>query len=243
MTPHNRAEKNQIAKNVLLPGDPLRAKFAAERFLDGAELVTDVRNVLGYTGTYKGVPVTVMASGMGGPSAGIYSYELYKFYDVDRIIRIGTSGGLQRELEVGELIFALTSSTDTGWAHQYDLKGTLSPAPDFETLEAALQSVKALGYKYTAGMIFSSDCFSSYNALGSDSWKKWASLGALAQDMETYALYSTAQYLKKKALSILTMTDNCVTGESFKDEERMEGNGKMIKVALETIWRLNDKDN
>ncbi len=243
MTPHNRAEKNQIAKNVLLPGDPLRAKFAAERFLDGAELVTDVRNVLGYTGTYKGVPVTVMASGMGGPSAGIYSYELYKFYDVDRIIRIGTSGGLQRELEVGELIFALTSSTDTGWAHQYDLKGTLSPSPDFETLEAALQSVKALGYEYTAGMIFSSDCFSSYNALGSDSWKKWASLGALAQDMETYALYSTAQYLKKKALSILTMTDNCVTGESFKDEERMEGNGKMIKVALETIWRLNDKDN
>ncbi len=243
MTPHNRAENNQIAKNVLLPGDPLRAKFAAERFLDGAELVTDVRNVLGYTGTYKGVPVTVMASGMGGPSAGIYSYELYKFYDVDRIIRIGTSGGLQRELEVGELIFALTSSTDTGWAHQYDLKGTLSPAPDFETLEAALDSVKALGYEYTAGMIFSSDCFSSYNALGSDSWKKWASLGALAQDMETYALYSTAQYLKKKALSILTMTDNCVTGESFKDEERMEGNGKMIKVALETIWRLNDKDN
>ena len=228
---------------MLLPGDPLRAKFAAERFLDGAELVTDVRNVLGYTGTYKGVPVTVMASGMGGPSAGIYSYELYKFYDVDRIIRIGTSGGLQRELEVGELIFALTSSTDTGWAHQYDLKGTLSPSPDFETLEAALQSVKALGYEYTAGMIFSSDCFSSYNALGSDSWKKWASLGALAQDMETYALYSTAQYLKKKALSILTMTDNCVTGESFKDEERMEGNGKMIKVALETIWRLNDKDN
>lgn len=243
MTPHNRAENNQIAKNVLLPGDPLRAKFAAERFLDGAELVTDVRNVLGYTGTYKGVPVTVMASGMGGPSAGIYSYELYKFYDVDRIIRIGTSGGLQRELEVGELIFALTSSTDTGWAHQYDLKGTLSPAPDFETLEAAIESVKALGYEYTAGMIFSSDCFSSYNALGSDSWKKWAALGALAQDMETYALYSTAQYLKKKALSILTMTDNCVTGESFKDEERMEGNGKMIKVALETIWRLHDKDN
>ena len=126
MTPHNRASIGEIAKSVLLPGDPLRAEFAAENFLEDAHLVTDVRNVLGYTGFYKGIPVTVMASGMGGPSAGIYSYELFTHYDVDRIIRIGTSGGLQGDIKVGSLILAMSASTDSGWAHQYDLKGTPS---------------------------------------------------------------------------------------------------------------------
>ncbi len=243
MSPHNRASKDEIAKNILMPGDPLRAKFAAEGFLENARLVTDVRNMLGYTGYYHGVPVTVMASGMGGASAGIYSYELFKLYDADRIIRIGTAGGLKKELKVGELIFPLTASTDSGWAHQYDLKGTFSPAPDFETLEVAIESANSLRLDYSAGMVFSSDCFSQYNALGPDSWKSWARMGAIAQDMETYALYSNAMYLNKKALSILTMTDNLVTGESFNDEDRMNGNSNMIKAALETIRRLNDKDN
>ncbi len=243
MSPHNRASKDEIAKNILMPGDPLRAKFAAESFLENARLVTDVRNMLGYTGYYHGVPVTVMASGMGGASAGIYSYELFKLYDADRIIRIGTAGGLKKELKVGELIFPLTASTDSGWAHQYDLKGTFSPAPDFETLEVAIESANSLRLDYSTGMVFSSDCFSQYNALGPDSWKSWARMGAIAQDMETYALYSNAMYLNKKALSILTMTDNLVTGESFNDEDRMNGNSNMIKAALETIRRLNDKDN
>lgn len=239
MTPHNRAAKGEIAKSVLLPGDPLRAEFAAENFLDNAQLVTDVRNVLGYTGTYKGIPVTVMASGMGGPSAGIYSYELFTEYDADRIIRIGTSGGLQKELSVGSLVLAMSASTDSGWASQYDLHGTFSPVPDFGLFMAAAESASSLGYDYTAGMVFSSDCFSQYNALGPDSWKKWAAIGALVQDMETYALYSTAMYTHKRALSILTMTDNCVTGESFKPEDRMKGNSAMIEVALETIRRSN----
>ncbi len=243
MTPHNRADKNEIAKNILMPGDPLRARFAAESYLEDARLVTDVRNMLGYTGTYHGIPVTVMASGMGGASAGIYSYELFKLYDADRIIRIGTAGGLKSNLRVGELIFPLTASTDSGWAHQYSLKGTFSPAPDFETLQAAIESAEAMKLDYSAGMVLSSDCFSQYNALGPDSWKAWARMGAIAQDMETYALYSNAMYLGKRALSILTMTDNCVTGESFRDEDRMNGNINMIKVALETIRRLNDKDN
>lgn len=243
MTPHNRADKREIAKNVLMPGDPLRARFAAENFLDNAKLVTDIRNVLGYTGYYHGIPVTVMASGMGGASAGIYSYELFKLYDADRIIRIGTAGGLKSSLKVGELIFPLTASTDSGWAFQYNLKGTFSPAPDFETLQRAIESAQSMNLDYSAGMVLSSDCFSQYNALGPDSWKSWAEMGAIAQDMETYALYSNAMYLGKKALSILTMTDNCVTGESFRDEDRMNGNINMIKVALETIRRLNDKDN
>lgn len=242
-SPHNRARKDEIAKNILLPGDPLRAKFAAEEYLDNAKLVTDIRNILGYTGFYKGIPVTIMASGMGGASAGIYSYELFKIYDADRIIRIGTAGGLSEDLKVGELVFPLSASTDSGWAHQYNLKGTFSPAPDFETLQAAIESADSLKLLYTAGMVFSSDCFSQYNALGPDSWKAWADMGAIVQDMETYALYSTAMYLKKKALSILTMTDNCVTGASFKDEERMDGNRNMIVVALETVRRLYDKDN
>ena len=243
MTPHNRAEIGEIAKSVLLPGDPLRAEFAAENFLEDAHLVTDVRNMLGYTGFYKGIPVTVMASGMGGPSAGIYSYELFTHYDVDRIIRIGTSGGLQRDIRVGSLILAMSASTDSGWAHQYDLKGTLSPVPDYQLFKTAAECADSLGHEYRAGMVFSSDCFSQYNALGSDSWKRWAEMGALAQDMETYALYSTALYTHKKALSILTMTDNCASGESFSDDQRMVGNSAMIEVALETVRRCNEQYN
>ncbi len=239
MTPHNRAAVGEIAKSVLLPGDPLRAEFAARNFLEDARLVTDVRGIPGYTGCYEGIPVTVMASGMGGPSAGIYSYELFTHYGVDRIIRIGTSGGLQREIRVGSIVLAMSASTDSAWASQYGLPGTFSPVPDYGLFKAAADSAEALGITFAAGMVFSSDCFSQYNALGSDSWRKWAAMGALVQDMETYALYSTAHYTHKKALSILTMTDSCVTGESFRDEERMQGNSAMIRVALETIRRQN----
>ena len=235
MTPHNRAKIGEIAKNVLLPGDPNRAKSVAENFFEESRLVTDVRGILGYTGLYKGLEVSVMASRMGGPSAGIYSYELFNHYGVENIVRIGTSGGLQKSLSVGELVLAMSASTDSAWAHQYNLSGTFSPCPDITLFCSALKKAEELDLKHTAGMVFSSDCFSSYNALGEGEWKKWANMGALVQDMETYALYSTAMYLKKKALSILTMTDNCVTGESFKDEERMEGNRNMITLALETL--------
>ena len=176
-----------------------------------------------------------MASGMGGASAGIYSYELYRFYDVETIVRIGTSGGLRKELLPGDLVLAMTASTDSAWAHQYSLNGTLSPAPDFDLFKSAVKCAEALGLRYTAGMVFSSDLFSSYNALGEGEWKKWAAMGALVQDMETYALYSTAMYLGKRALSILTMTDNGVTGQSFRNEERMKGNSAMIRLALETL--------
>lgn len=241
MTPHNRGEKGDFAKIVLMPGDPLRAKFTADNFFEKPKLVTDVRNVLGYTGYYKGVRVSVMASGMGGPSAGIYSYELYTEYDVESIIRIGTSGGLQKELEVGELILALTCSTDSSYAHQYGLSGSFAPCCDYDMLKVASNIADKEKTKYRAGMVFSSDYFSQYNALGSDEWKKWARMGALTQDMETMSLYSNAMYLKKKALSILTVTDNVVTGKGFKDEERMEGNRKMIHLALETALELSNK--
>ncbi|MBQ0070505.1 MAG: purine-nucleoside phosphorylase, partial [Spirochaetales bacterium] len=136
-TPHNRAKKGEFAKTVLFPGDPLRAKYCAENFFENPRLVTDVRNVLGYTGTYKGVPVSVMSSGMGGPSAGIYSYELFTEYDVDNIIRIGTSGGLQKDIPVGALILAMTCSTDQNWAMQYNLHGTLAPCADYRLFSTA----------------------------------------------------------------------------------------------------------
>lgn len=241
MTPHNRAEKGDFAKTVLFPGDPLRAKFCAENYFEKPRLITDVRNVLGYSGYYKGMPISVMSSGMGGASAGIYSYELFTYYDVDNIIRIGTSGGLQKEIPVGALILALTCSTDQAWANQYNLHGTLAPCVSFPLFEKALECVKKMNTPYYCGMVFSSDYFSTYNALGPDEWKSFASLGALAQDMETMALYCNAMYTHKNALSILTMTDNCVTGESFKNEERMKGNRKMIELALETAYEVNNK--
>ena len=234
MTPHNRAKVGEIAKTVLMPGDPNRAKFCAENYFENPRLVTDVRGILGYTGTYKGMPISVMASGMGAASIGIYSYELFTHYSVDAIIRIGTSGGLQPYLPVGALVLALTCSTDHSWASQYNLKGTLAPCVDYPLLENAVECAKRDNRDYWCGMVFSSEYFSSYNALGTDEWKSFAAMGALVQDMETHALYCNAMYTKKRALSILTMTDNVVTGESFKDEERMEGNRAMIELALET---------
>jgi purine-nucleoside phosphorylase len=232
MTPHNSAEKGEIAKVVLAPGDPLRAKLVAERYLSDAEQVTSVRNVLGYTGLYEGKRVSVMATGMGGPSIGIYSHELFTEYDVQAIIRIGTCGGLSNAVEVGDLVMAMTASTDSAWAHQYNLKGTLSPACDPDLLVSSLAIAKKMHISSHAGMVFSSDLFSSYNALGADSWKAWAKLGALAQDMETYALYATGAYHQKRSLSLLTMTDRCVTGEGFGDEMRTTGLYPMLEVAL-----------
>ena len=236
MTAHNRAKKGEIAPIVLAPGDPLRAKLVAEKFLTDSRLVTDVRNILGYTGLYKGKEVSVLSTGMGGPSIGIYSYELFTEYDVEAIIRIGTCGGLQDNIGVGDLVFAMTASTDSAWAHQYNLKGTLSPACDATLLLEADKQAKILGYVHHLGMVFSSDLFSSYNALGEDSWKAWARMGALTQDMESYALYATAAWCAKRALSILTMTDSCVTGIGLPDEKRMTALYPMISVALQTAW-------
>jgi purine-nucleoside phosphorylase len=233
-TPHNAAEKSQIAKTVLLPGDPHRAQYIAEKYLPDSVQVTSVRGMLGFTGTWKGSPLTVMGSGMGGPSVGIYSYELFHIYGVDRIIRIGTAGGLQDDLPVGSLVFAMTASTDSAYAHQYKLPGTFSPCADHALLERAVASARSRGIAFRAGAVFSSDLFSSYNALGpEESWKVWARMGCLAQDMETYALYCNAHWLKKRTLSILTHTDSCVTGEGLPQERRMTALHAMFDVALD----------
>ncbi len=237
MTPHNAAPKGSIAPIVLAPGDPNRARLVAERYLTGAKLVSEVRGMAAYSGTFEGMPISVMGTGMGSPSAGIYTYELYTAYEVETIIRIGTSGGLQESIAVGDLILALTASTDSSWAHQYQLKGTFSPVCDSALLFQAAQSAAELGIAAHSGMVYSSDLFSTYNALGEESWRAWARMGALAQDMETYALYSTAMWTGKRALSILTMTDCCVTGEGFSDEMRTVGLYPMIELALAVAVR------
>jgi purine-nucleoside phosphorylase len=233
MTAHNRGEKGDYAPVVLCPGDPLRAKMVAQQYMEDARLVTDVRGILGYTGLYHGSPVSVLATGMGEGSIGIYSYELYTFYDVKAIIRIGTCGGLLASVGVGDIVAAMSASTDGGYAGQYRLSGTFNPCADYPMLETAMRIAGERHIPIHAGMVFSSEYFSSYHAGGADSWKRWARMGALAQDMETYALYCNAAWTGKKALSLLTMTDNLATGKSFRDEERMPGMGRMIEVALE----------
>ncbi len=233
-TPHNSAKKGDFAKTVLMPGDPLRAKFIAETFLDEPRLVNNVRGVQGYTGAYKGVPVSVMASGMGMPSIGIYSYELFTQYDVESIIRVGSAGAIQKELKLGSIVAGMGACTNSNYAAQYGLGGTFAPIADFELLSAAVQSAKELGLTMPVGNLYSSDTF--YDASGSS--LKWAELGVLAIEMEAAALYCNAAYTKKRALSICSISDNIVTGEELSPEERQTGFGNMIRLALETAVKM-----
>jgi purine-nucleoside phosphorylase len=215
-----------------MPGDPLRARAFAETCLEGVREFSGVRNMLGYTGTYQGKPLSVMGSGMGGPSIGIYSYELFAHYGVERIIRIGTCGGLIPELEVGDLLFALASSTDSNYAQQYHLAGTFSACADFELLEQGVAAARALGLRFRVGNVFSSDLFSLYSAAGDEGWRQWARMGCAGTDMESYALYCNAAYLGKKALTILTCSDSNVSGLGLSAEERQSSLVNMFQVAL-----------
>ncbi len=233
-TPHNRAKAGEIAPIVLMPGDPLRARHIAESFLDGAKEFNSVRNMLGYTGTWKGQTVSVMGSGMGGPSMGLYSYELFAFYGVERIVRIGTCGGLTDSLEVGDLVIAMTASTDSNYAHQYRLNGSFSPPADYGLLERAVGAARSKGIPHWVGGILSSDIFSLYNALPEDeSWKRWARMGCAATDMECFALYCNAAWLGKKALAMFTCSDSNVTRKEMSPLERQTALTSMFEVALE----------
>ena len=233
-TPHNSAVKGDFAKTVLMPGDPLRAKFIAETFLDEPRLVNNVRGVQGYTGAYKGVPVSVMASGMGMPSIGIYSYELFTQYDVDNIIRVGSSGALQKELKLGSIVAGMGACTNSNYAAQYGLGGTFAPIADFALLSAAVQSAKELGLEMPVGNLYSSDTF--YDASASS--LKWAEMGVLAIEMEAAALYCNAAYTKKRGLAICSISDNIVTGEELSPEQRQTGFTNMMKLALETAVKM-----
>jgi purine-nucleoside phosphorylase len=231
-TPHNAAKPGDFARTVLMPGDPLRAQYIAETYLENIHEINTIRNMLGYTGTYNGQVISVMGSGMGAPSIGIYSYELFSHYGVENIIRIGTCGALVPEIEVGDIVFALAASTNSNYAHQYHLAGTFSACADYNLLEKGVSVARLHGYRHWVGNVFSSDIFSLYNAEGSYGWQNWARLGCGATDMESYALYCNAAYLRKKALTILTCSDSNVTGKALNATERQTALTAMFQVGL-----------
>ena len=229
-TPHIAAKEGDFARTVLRPGDPLRAKSIAENFLTDAVLVNNVRGVNGYTGLYNGKRVSVMASGMGMPSMGIYSYELFKFYDVDNIIRIGTAGSLQPDLKIRDLAIAMGACTDSNYAAQYELPGTFAPIASFDLLRKAVDQAEKMGnISYKVGNVASSDVFYSERP----TMEAWQKMGVLAVEMETAALYMNAARTGKNALTICTISDSLVTGEVTTSEERQTSFADMMKVALE----------
>lgn len=228
-TPHINAKEGDFAKTVLMPGDPLRAKFIAENYLEDAKQVTDVRNMLGFTGAYKGKRVSVMGGGMGMPSIGIYSHELYNFYGVENIIRIGSAGSMSDKCDVMDIVIAQGACTNSAWQTQYGFPGTYAPIGDFELLYNAVETAKKQGTKVVVGNILSSDTF--YNALPEPN-KTWMEMGVLCVEMEAAALYMEAAKSKKKALAILTISDNILTGKELTSEERQIGFRKMMELAL-----------
>ena len=236
-TPHNSAEKGEFAKTVLMPGDPLRAKFVAETFLSDARLVNNVRGIGGYTGTYKGCPVSVMASGMGMPSMGIYSYELFSFYDVDNIIRIGSAGSIREDVRVRDLVLGIGACTNSNYASQYGLHGTFAPTASWPLLSAAVSAADRLGVRYHVGSLLSSDTF--YNDDAEEANEAWRRMGVMAIEMEAAALYMNAARTGKNALAVCTVSDHLITGEATTAEERQTTFTAMMEVALETALAVS----
>ena len=229
-TPHIAAKEGDFAKTVLMPGDPLRAKLIAETFLTDAVLVNNVRGVNGYTGYYNGKRVSVMASGMGIPSMGIYSYELFNFYDIDNIIRIGTAGSIHPDLKIRNVVLAMGACTDSNYGAQYELPGTFAPIASFELLRKAVKVIEEMGnIGYKVGNVVSSDVFYSDR----QTTAAWQKMGALAIEMESAALYMNAARAGKNALTICTISDSLVTGEVTTAEERQTSFDDMMKIALE----------
>lgn len=236
-TPHINANENDIAKTVLMPGDPLRSKFIAENFLENPVLFNNVRGIQGYTGTYKGHRVSVMASGMGMPSIGIYSYELFNFFGVENIIRVGSAGGISEKLKLRDIVFGLGANTNSSYAEQYGVKGTIAPTCSYELLTKAVEAAKEIGVTPVIGNLYSSDNFYSADT---GALKKWAEIGSLAVEMEAAALYLNAMAAKKNALAICTISDLPFTGEECSAEERQNTFTSMMKIALETAIKMDE---
>ena len=228
------AEESQIAKAVLMPGDPLRAKYVADHYLEEVVCFNPVRNMLGYTGTYKGKRISVMGHGMGVPSMGIYSYELYQFFGVDTIIRIGSAGGIGDDVKVRDVVIALGASTNSHFADQYRFPGQLCATADFRLLRDAVETAEAMGVRADVGQVFTADQFYNDNP---DAGAMYRKFGILALEMETAGLYWTAQRLGKRALSLLTISDHIFTGESLSAQERQDSFHEMMEIALETAWK------
>ena len=229
-TTHNGAKEGDFAKTVLMPGDPLRAKYIAETYLENPRLVTSVRNMLGYTGAYKGKEISVMGGGMGMPSVGIYTYELFNFYGVDNIIRIGSAGALSDKLKLKDVVIGMGACTDSNYAAQYGLPGTFAPIADYGLLRRAVEVAEKQGTNVVVGNVLSSDAFYNANKNANDLWK---SMGVLAVEMEAAALYMNAAKAGKNALCILSISDHIYSGEELSAEERQVGFGKMMEIALE----------
>ena len=237
-TPHNTAEKGDFAKTVLMPGDPLRAKYIAEHYIENPKLVNNVRGVQGYTGTYKGVPVSVMASGMGMPSMAIYSYELFNFYGVENILRVGSAGAVSMELKVRDIVLGQGACTSSSMQDNFGVNGHFAPIGSWDLLKCAADICEERKLRYKAGNLISSDIF--YNDDPSFN-QPFVNLGALAVEMEAAALYMNAARAGKRALAICTISDHILTGEATTAEERQNTFNEMMELALEVAVRMNDK--
>lgn len=231
-TPHIGAREGEIADRVIMAGDPLRAKFMAERFLENPVQYNAVRGMLGFTGTYKGKRVSVQGHGMGMPSIGIYSYELFNFYGIKRIIRTGSAGSINAGVKMGDVVIGMGSCTDSNYASQYGLPGTFAPIADFGLVRAAVEKAEELGVRYKVGNILASDFFYGDDA---DSWKQWQKMGVLAVEMEAAALYMNAARCGGEALCICTISDSLVTGEACSAEERQTSFTNMMDIAFGII--------
>lgn len=234
-TPHINAKPEDFGKTVLMPGDPNRSKFIAENFLENVVLVNNVRGVQGYTGTYKNTKVSVMASGMGIPSIGIYSYELFNFFDVDNIIRIGSAGSMLENVKVRDLVIAEGACTNSEYQAQFGLRGHYSCIADFNILSKAVKAAENLNVNYHVGNVLSSDTFYDDDPEASI---KWAKMGVICVEMEAAALYMNAARAGKKALAMLTISDSIITGEGLSAEDRQNTFTDMMKVALDTAVSL-----
>ena len=230
-TPHIGAQYGEIAETVIMAGDPLRAKLMAERFLDDAVQFNNVRGMLGFTGTYKGKRISVMGHGMGMPSIGIYTYELFNFYGVKTIVRVGSAGAIQTDLHLGDLVIAQGACTNSNYAAQYELPGTFAPIGDFQLLRKATEACDRMGYAYKVGNVLSSDVFYNENAHNDE----WSAMGVLAVEMEIAALYMNAARSGNRALAICTVSDHIITGEVTTAEERQNTFTKMMDVAFSLL--------
>jgi len=225
----NAANKGDIAESILLPGDPLRAKFIAENYLTNPKCFNEIRGMLGYTGTYKGVPVSVMGTGMGMPSMGIYSWELITEYDVQNLIRIGTAGSFHKDIKIKDIVIGMSASTDSNYIHAFDVPGTYAPCASWELLSKARDASEKLYIPFKAGNIVSCDVFYEFG----DWWKKWAKMDVMAVEMEAAALYMNAAYNHVNAMAMMTISDHFVTGERSTAEERQKSFTDMMELALE----------
>ena len=230
-TPHIGAQYGEIAETVIMAGDPLRAKFMAEKFLDNPVQFNNVRGMLGFTGTHQGKRVSVMGHGMGMPSIGIYTYELFNFYDVKTIVRVGSAGSIQTDLHVGDLVIATGACTNSNYGAQYEMPGTFAPIGDFDLARKAAESCEKFGYRYKVGNVLSSDTFYTENAHND----KWINMGVLAVEMEAAALYMNAARAGKRGLTILTVSDHIITGEATTAEERQTTFTHMMDVAFSLV--------